>query len=98
MRRLRTRRVRAFLGFDEVSVADELSLVSRDASPEQRAFVKRLYEVLESVPTNARVAWTLRYLEGETLEAVAELCECSLATAKRRIAEAHAIIEGAVGE
>lgn len=97
MRRLRARRVRAFLGFDEVGVADELSLVSRDAGPEQRAFVKRLYEVLESVPAGARVAWTLRYLEGEKLEAVAELCACSLATAKRRIAKAHAIIEGAVG-
>jgi RNA polymerase sigma-70 factor (ECF subfamily) len=35
------------------------------------------------------VAWTLRHVEGESLEEVAVLCDCSLATAKRRIASAH---------
>jgi RNA polymerase sigma-70 factor (ECF subfamily) len=40
-----------------------------------------------------RVAWTLRYVEGEKLERVAEHCGCSLATAKRRIAAAHAKIQ-----
>ena len=40
-----------------------------------------------------RVAWTLNYVEGETLEEVARLCGCSLATAKRRIAAAQRFIE-----
>ena len=40
-----------------------------------------------------RLAWSLRYVEGEKLEQVAEHCGCSLATAKRRISAAHARIQ-----
>ena len=39
-----------------------------------------------------RIAWTLRRVEGLELSEVASLAGCSLATAKRRIAEAEAII------
>jgi RNA polymerase sigma-70 factor (ECF subfamily) len=35
------------------------------------------------------VAWTLRHVEGQKLEEVAQYCRCSLATAKRRISAAH---------
>ena len=37
----------------------------------------------------SRVAWQLRYVEGYRLDEVAGLCHCSLATAKRRIADAE---------
>jgi RNA polymerase sigma-70 factor (ECF subfamily) len=37
-------------------------------------------------------AWELRYVDGHKLEQVASLCDCSLATAKRRIAAADAIV------
>jgi RNA polymerase sigma-70 factor (ECF subfamily) len=40
-----------------------------------------------------RLAWTLRHIEGERLEDVAARCGCSLATAKRRIAAAHAHLQ-----
>jgi DNA-directed RNA polymerase specialized sigma24 family protein len=39
------------------------------------------------------LAWSLRHLEGERLEDVAERCGCSLATAKRWIATAQARLE-----
>jgi RNA polymerase sigma-70 factor, ECF subfamily len=39
------------------------------------------------------VAWSLRHIEGERLDEVAALCECSLATAKRRIAAASVRLE-----
>ena len=35
------------------------------------------------------IAWTLRAVEGHELEMVAQLTQCSLATAKRRIARAQ---------
>jgi RNA polymerase sigma-70 factor (ECF subfamily) len=35
------------------------------------------------------VAWSVRHLEGETMERVAELCGCSLSTAKRRVQSAQ---------
>jgi RNA polymerase sigma-70 factor (ECF subfamily) len=84
--RLRKRRMRAFFGLDD-PIAYE-SVVDAGASAEQRALVARVYRLLDGVPANQRIAWSLRYIEGEPLESVAALCGCSLATAKRRIAAA----------
>lgn len=84
--RLRKRRMRAFFGLDD-PIAYE-SVVDAGASAEQRALVARVYRLLDGVPANHRIAWSLRYIEGEPLESVAALCGCSLATAKRRIAAA----------
>jgi len=49
------------------------------------------------VGVNARIAWTLRYLEQERIEDVARLCGCSKRTAKRRIASAQRAVKGALG-
>ena len=46
-------------------------------------------EQLQTVPPDDRIAWTLRHVERHRLEAVAELCGCSLATVKRRILRAQ---------
>jgi RNA polymerase sigma-70 factor (ECF subfamily) len=51
--------------------------------------VAEVYRALDRVPARERVPWTLRYVEGESLEQVAVLCGRSLATTKRCIAEAH---------
>jgi RNA polymerase sigma-70 factor (ECF subfamily) len=86
-RRLRWRRVRAFLRLehpvDADLVADERSLT------ELRPLVALLYVALDRLPAHERVAWALRHLHDEPLDVVAELCGCSLATAKRRIAAAE---------
>src|SRR4051812_45786076 len=68
------------------------------ASPEQRALLSRLYEVLARMPTEQRLAWSLRYLEGEPLDAVAAACGCSLATAKRRVSAAKNVIDEVFGD
>jgi RNA polymerase sigma-70 factor (ECF subfamily) len=67
------------------------------ATAEQHALLARLYEVLESLPTDQRLAWSLRYLEGEPLDIVAEACGCSLATAKRRVSAAKNVIDEVFG-
>ncbi len=95
-RRLQKRRVRSFLGLDEPSVYAEVT--DRSANPEQKALLSRVYRVLEGIPVNERIAWTLRFVEGEPLENVAQLSGCSLATAKRRIASASRTIEGAFAD
>ena len=51
-----------------------------------------LPSVLRRLPQRERIAWTLRYVEDESLEMVATACGCSLATAKRWIAAADAEI------
>jgi len=90
-RMLQRRRVRSFVGLDTAVSSPELR--DQGVSPEQRALLARVYETLDQLPVDHRLAWTLRHVEGERLEAVAEKCGCSLATAKRRIAAAHARIQ-----
>jgi len=90
-RQLRRRRMRSFVGLD--ALPQPLELRDQGMSPERRALLSRVYQALDGVGVEQRLAWTLRYVEGEKLEQVAEHCGCSLATAKRRIASAHAKIQ-----
>lgn len=90
-RRLRARRLRGFLRLDDES--DYHEVADESATPEQRAMIAAVYRVLDELPANQRIAWSLRYVEGEKLERVAELCNCSLATAKRWIKAAHETIQ-----
>jgi len=89
--RLRARRLRRWLLLD----AGPASYDPPDpaASPETRAALNDIFRALETVPVNARVAWSLRFLQGERLERVAELSGCSLAAVKRRLAKAQAILD-----
>lgn len=89
-RQLRRRRLRQFVGLDHGGPA--LELPDPQISPEKRALLARVYEILDNMGVERRLAWTLRYVEGEKLEVVAERCGCSLATVKRRIASAQALL------
>ncbi|MEM9068908.1 MAG: RNA polymerase sigma factor [Myxococcota bacterium] len=93
-RRLRTLRAKGFLGLGNDPEYE--SLADHGASPEQRALVAHVYEILDKMPSHNRVAWVLRYVEGHRLEEVAELSGCSLATAKRRIAAARDTLKDAL--
>jgi len=95
-KRIRRRRVHAFVfGSDSV---DYSVLVDRTASPEERLLLSRSYAVLDSLPANQRLAWVLRYFEGEPLAVVAERCECSLATVKRHIQRAQDHLQKELGD
>jgi len=76
---LRWKRVRARFGMTNRSDGSEQWLASPEASPEDRAVLLELLATLERLPTDLRVAWTLRKLHEESLESVAELAGCSLA-------------------
>ena len=65
----------------------------RGLAPDEAVTIRRLYAALRELPVEDRLAWTLRHVEGETLEEVALHSECSLATAKRRIAKAARSLE-----
>jgi RNA polymerase sigma-70 factor (ECF subfamily) len=95
-RQLRMRRMRQFVGLDSGSPA--LDLPNPAISPEQRALLTRIYEILDGLGVERRLAWTLRYVEGEKLEIVAERCGCSLATVKRRIASAQALLQAEIND
>jgi RNA polymerase sigma-70 factor (ECF subfamily) len=93
-RRFRRRRLLQKLGLDrsEEPVALE-SLASRDTDPEQRMELRKLGELIAKMPARRRIAWTLRFVEGCSLEEIAEYCDCSLATAKRDIGAAQAEVQ-----
>jgi RNA polymerase sigma-70 factor (ECF subfamily) len=95
-RRLRLRRVRRFLGFGDAG--ERTPAVDPAASPFDKLLVRAVYRVLEDLPVDGRLAFTLHHIEGEKLETVARLCLCSTATAKRRIARAREAIEAGVGD
>jgi RNA polymerase sigma-70 factor (ECF subfamily) len=90
-RRFRRRRLLRLLGLDQTTDDATLESLARpDSSGEARAELSLLDRALRQLPTAERVAWMLRHVEGLKLEEVAALCECSLATAKRRITLAGA--------
>jgi RNA polymerase sigma-70 factor (ECF subfamily) len=68
-------------------------IASEEASPAARAELAQVYALLQTLPPDDRIAWTLRYVEGHDLKAAAELAGCSLATVKRRIRRAQRFVE-----
>jgi RNA polymerase sigma-70 factor (ECF subfamily) len=89
-RRLRMRRAWRFFGFDrDVAVAEP---TDPGASPVDRLLLRAVYRVLDEMPIENRLAFSLHTLEGETMETVAKLCGCSYATAKRRVSRAQSQI------
>lgn len=86
---LRRRKLERFLGL--APHADALDLEqygAAGASPETRAELALIGARLAVLPVDLRVAWSLRFVEGYELTEVAELCDCSLATIKRRLDKA----------
>jgi RNA polymerase sigma-70 factor, ECF subfamily len=91
MRKLRVRSLWNLFDLAEPPQYERLSDAA--AGPEERRMVAEVYRALDAVSPKERVAWVLRYVQGESLEETALLCDCSLATAKRRIAAAHAVVK-----
>jgi RNA polymerase sigma-70 factor (ECF subfamily) len=96
-RRLRRRRVLRFLGL-EPEQTDYGDVATFALTPEEGAVVARIYAALDDLPVGQRLAWTLRFVEGERLEQVAELCGCSLRTAKRWVNAANEAVRRKVDD
>jgi RNA polymerase sigma-70 factor (ECF subfamily) len=84
-KRMRLQRWGAWLRSSDDGL-DELPY--RGLRPDEQAMLQGLYRALGALDVDDRLAWTLRQVEGASLDEVAEACQCSLATAKRRIARA----------
>jgi RNA polymerase sigma-70 factor (ECF subfamily) len=81
-------------GADDATLAE---LASPGTNADQRAELALVDRVLGTVSANIRIAWMLRMVEGLELAEVASACGCSLATAKRRIAAADAVVREHIG-
>jgi len=87
--RLRRRRLLSSLGLASPEPIELDAIASPSADPESRVLLAQVYSLLQTLPADDRIAWTLRYVDHHRLEVVAKLVDCSLATAKRRILRAQ---------
>jgi RNA polymerase sigma-70 factor (ECF subfamily) len=84
---IRRRKVRRWLRF--WAPEDLPETPSHGPSAEDAWAVARVYTLLDRLPADHRIAFTLRFVEGMSLQEVAEACSCSLATVKRRLTRAQ---------
>jgi RNA polymerase sigma-70 factor (ECF subfamily) len=81
----RRRKYRSIVGFATERVECE---TARDNAEHQLGLI-RSYAILEKMNANDRIAFILRFVEGMALSEAANVMDCSLATAKRRICRAR---------
>jgi len=86
---LRRRRITTRLGLRRSEPIDLDGLISPSAPPDARSELEAIYRLLQRLPINTRMAFTLRRVEGLPLDEIARMLDTSLATVKRRIAEAE---------
>ncbi len=88
----RKRQLRSIIGYHLIEDAT-LEMLSAEPDGETRAELAALDVVLRTMPTEQRIAWTLRHVEGQSLEETARHCGCSLATIKRRLRAASTRVQ-----
>ena len=86
---LRKRRARRWLSFG--AEVPEVEVVAID--PNARETLRRAYALLEKLPVEERLVFSLCHLEGMTLDELARTCGVSVATAKRRLRRARERVE-----
>ena len=95
------RRVHRMLGRRKVRrwFARRIAEVAPRASdPREARALEELYDALDRVPTKLRVPWILTRVGAMSLEQATDVCEVSVATVKRRLAEADLRIERRLSE
>ena len=85
--RIRKRKKRRLLWLFEPKKLQDVRTCETDT--DGREAVQALYEILDELPADERIAFSLRFLEGMGLRETAEACGVSMATIKRRISRAE---------
>ncbi len=94
-RRLRKRTMLRSIGLDRPS---DFTNTLDPASASDHAAVIAVFRIRDGVPGDARIAWVLNRVEGESLDHVAEICGVSRATAHRRVQQAQAALKEGLRE
>ena len=71
---------------DDVVVGEDVAVGTDD---ESREVLRHTYALLDLLPADQRIAFTLRFFEGMELTEIAGACGVSLATVKRKLARAE---------
>jgi RNA polymerase sigma-70 factor (ECF subfamily) len=90
---LRRRKLMSALGLRHRETIDLDALIAPSAPQDVLVELRAIYAMVETLPTMTRVAFVLRRVEGVGLEEIATMLGVSLATVKRRIADAERQLE-----
>ena len=86
--------------FQVVEIDEAMELADTDRAIDERVVVGEMNscvrQVIDSLPDDYRAALVLHDLEGMSVQQVAEICGCSVATAKIRIHRARHRLRGAL--
>jgi RNA polymerase sigma-70 factor, ECF subfamily len=83
---IRNRRLRRFF---QSGSEDPTRVAAPVEDHEARELLEKVYALLDRLPADERIAFALRYVDQRQLLEVAQMCRCSLATIKRRLARAE---------
>jgi RNA polymerase sigma-70 factor (ECF subfamily) len=90
---IRRRRMLARLGLGRALLDIDIDALVAPTVPQDEALeLRRLYELARRLPADVRVPLLLQRVEGLGLDEIARLMGASLATVKRRIAQAEAAL------
>lgn len=90
--KLRKKRWLRRIGMERQEELDPETLVSKDAPEDVRMTLGDLYRAARRLTEEERIALVLQRIEGLELQQIAEQLKLSLATVKRRIARADAVL------
>jgi RNA polymerase sigma-70 factor (ECF subfamily) len=94
-KRLRRRSLLKRLGLRRSTPIDADTVLSREAPPDVRAELGRIYGCLDEMHHETRLALVLHRVEGMSLPEAAETMGVSLSTIKRRIQSAERLLSAA---
>lgn len=94
-KRLRTRRLLTRLGLRRPVAPDLDAIIAPSAPPDIAAELRGVYDALERLPAEQRIALVLRRVEGMEIAEVAEHMGLSVATVKRRLTAAELSLQRA---
>ncbi len=90
----RKRRLLKKLGLDQPVCIEEMKPIAQaGASQEELSELFQVFRFLETIPAADRLAWSLRKIEGNTIEEISVTCRCSTSTVKRRIQKVDKLLE-----
>jgi RNA polymerase sigma-70 factor (ECF subfamily) len=88
-KRLRRRRLQVRLGLRSHQPIDADEVISKTAPPDVAAELRSVYEMLERLPVEERIALVLRRVERLEIPEIAEHMGLSVSTVKRRLSAAE---------
>ena len=95
---IRRRRLLTKLGLLRSQPVQLETLIAREAPPDVSAELRKIYRVLDELPTAERAILVLRRVERHSLVEVAEHTGWSLATVKRKLARADRMLAALTNE